>query len=96
MDFSAIFRKNYGSFRRFFSMLWKAKLPFLWIVADLAASFVITQVGVSATEYSARLYAGDVDFTGVVVPFLAVTVVSLLLGSVSGQIGRASCRERVS
>ena len=84
MDFSAIFRKNYGSFRRFFSMLWKAKLPFLWIAADLIASFVITRVGVSATEYSARLYAGDVDFAGVVVPFLAVTLVSLILSSISG------------
>ena len=83
MDTTAIFRKNYGSFRRFFSMLWKAKLPYIWIIADLAAGFIVARVGVSATEYSAQLYAGNVDFAGVVVPFLAVTLVSLLLGSVS-------------
>jgi len=84
MDTTAIFRKNYGSFRRFFSMLWKAKLPFLWIAADLAASFIVARVGVSATEYSAQLYAGNVDFAGVVAPFLAVTLVSLLIGSING------------
>ena len=53
MDSSAIFRKKYGSFRRFFLMLGKARLPYLWIAAYLAASVVI-------------------------------------------EIGRASCRERVS
>lgn len=83
METNALFRQKYGSFRRFFSMLWKAKLPFLWIAANLIASFVLTQVGVSATEYSAQLYAGNVDFAGVVAPFLAVTLVSLLIGSVS-------------
>ena len=76
--------KRYGSFRKFFKMLWKAPLPFLWIILYIIVSFALTHVGVSATEYSAKLYAGEVDFVGVVVPFLIVTLVSLLIGSVSG------------
>ena len=84
MEFSAIFRKKYGSFRRFFHMLLQARLPFLWIALDLAFSFGIINIGVSATEYSAKLYAGEVDFGTVVLPFLVVTIISLVLGSLSG------------
>ena len=84
MEQNTIFRKRYGSFRRFFSMLWKAPLPILWILLYIGISFALTHVGVSATEYSARLYAGEVDTVTVVIPFLLVTLVSLLIGSVSG------------
>lgn len=73
-----------GSMGRFFSMLWKARLPYAWIVGYLAISVLLTNVGVSATEYTAQLYAGNVDFLGVVLPFLVVSLVSLVIGSVSG------------
>lgn len=84
MDSSAIFRKKYGSFRRFFLMLGKARLPYLWIAAYLAASVVIANVGVSSTEYSAALFAGNVGLTAVVLPYLFYQLLSLMLGSVSG------------
>lgn len=73
-----------GSMGRFFSMLWKARLPYAWIVGYLVVSVLLTNVGVSATEYTAQLYAGNVDFLGVVLPFLVVSVISLVIGSVSG------------
>ena len=84
METNAIFRKNYGSFRRFFSMLGKADLPYLWIIGYLAASAVIANVGVSTTEYSAALFAGNVGMTAVVLPYLFYQILSLVLGSVSG------------
>ena len=84
MDSSAIFRKKYGSFRRFFLMLGKARLPYLWIAAYLAASVVIANVGVSSTEYSAALFAGNVGLTAVVLSYLFYQLLSLVLGSVSG------------
>lgn len=84
MDSSAIFRKKYGSFRRFFLMLGKARLPYLWIAAYLAASVVIANVGVSSTEYSAALFAGNVGLAAVVLPYLFYQLLSLMLGSVSG------------
>ena len=86
METNAIFRKSYGSFRRFFSMLGKADLPYLWIIGYLAASAVIANVGVSSTEYSAALFAGNVGLTAVVLPYLFYQVLSLILSSVSGLI----------
>lgn len=86
METNAIFRKNYGSFRRFFSMLGKADLPYLWIIGYLAASAVIANVGVSTTEYSAALFAGNVGLTAVVLPYLFYQILSLILSSVSGLI----------
>ena len=77
-------KKGYGSFKKFFKMLWKAPLPIIWIILYILVSFGLTQVGVSATEYTAKLYSGDVDFISVVAPFLLVTLVSLLIGSLSG------------
>lgn len=83
METNTIFRKNYGSFRRFFSMLGKADLPYLWIIGYLAASAVIANVGVSTTEYSAALFAGNVGLTAVVLPYLFYQILSLILGSVT-------------
>lgn len=94
METNAIFRKNYGSFRRFFSMLGKADLPYLWIIGYLAASAVIANVGVSTTEYSAALFAGNVGMTAVVLPYLFYQILSLVLGSVSGLINNL-CEARM-
>lgn len=77
-------KQTKGSMGRFFSMLWKARLPYVWIVGYLVANVLLTNVGVSATEYTAQLYAGNVDFWGVVIPFLVVSLVSLVIGSISG------------
>ena len=94
METNAIFRKNYGSFRRFFSMLGKADLPYLWIIGYLAASAVIANVGVSTTEYSAALFAGNVGLTAVVLPYLFYQLLSLILSSVSGLINNL-CEARM-
>ena len=94
METNAIFRKNYGSFRRFFSMLGKADLPYLWIIGYLAASAVIANVGVGTTEYSAALFAGNVGLTAVVLPYLFYQLLSLVLGSVSGLINNL-CEARM-
>lgn len=73
-----------GSMGRFFSMLWKARLPYAWILGYIIVNIVLTNVGVSTTEYTAELYAGNVDFMGVVLPFLMVSLVSLVISSISG------------
>ena len=70
MEQNALFRKRYGSFRRFFAMLGKARLPYLWIVGYLAVSAFIANVSVSTTEYSAALFAGQVGLFAVVLPYL--------------------------
>lgn len=73
-----------GTMSLFFSMLWKARLPYLWIAAYIAASMGLTNVGIQVTEYTAEMFAGNVSFTGVVAPFLLYTIVSLGISSVAG------------
>ena len=95
MRLNEIFGNGYGSIRRFFALLAKSKLPYLWILGYVAVSMLLTNIGVSATEYSAELFAGNVGFAAVVLPYLFFTVLSLLIGSTSGVIG-SICSARIS
>lgn len=94
MDFSSIFGRKYGSFRRFFAMLGKARLPYLWIGGYLLCGFLIANVGVEATEYGAELFAGNVGFLAVVLPYLFFQILSLLLGSATTLVGQL-CAARI-
>ncbi len=78
-----VFGKDRGSMGRFFRMLQKARLPYLWILAYIAITALLTNVGISVTEYTAELFAGNVNFGTVVLPFLAFTLLSQLINSVS-------------
>ena len=78
-----VFGKDRGSMGRFFRMLQKARLPYLWILAYIAIAALLTNVGISVTEYTAELFAGNVNFGTVVLPFLAFTLLSQLISSVS-------------
>lgn len=78
-----VFGKDRGSMGRFFRMLQKARLPYLWILAYIAITALLTNVGISVTEYTAELFAGNVNFGTVVLPFLAFTLLSQLISSVS-------------
>ena len=73
-----------GIWGRFFRMLWRARLPYVWIVIYIALTFGLTHVGVSVTEYTAEMFAGNVSFSGVILPFIIFSVASLLLGTVNG------------
>ncbi|MCR4956504.1 MAG: ABC transporter ATP-binding protein/permease [Lachnospiraceae bacterium] len=75
-------------------MLWRAKLPYAGIVLYVAVSFGLTKVGISTTEYTAKMFAGYVDFTTIVMPFLAVTVVSLVVGEIS-QVINGICKATI-
>ena len=73
-----------GIWKRFFKMLLKGKLPYVWIVIYIALSFGLTNVGISTTEYTAEMYAGNISFSRVIMPFIIFSLVSLLVGTVSG------------
>lgn len=79
-----IFGKDKGSMRSFFKMLQKAGLPYIWIIGYLIISALLTNVGISVTEYTSELFAGNVNFGTVVFPFLIFTLLSLIVGSVTG------------
>ena len=78
-----VFGKDRGSMGRFFRMLQKARLPYLWILAYIAITALLSNVGISVTEYTAELFAGNVNFGTVILPFLAFTLLSQLINSVS-------------
>lgn len=73
-----------GVWKRFFKMLLKARLPYIWIIAYIALSFGLTNIGVSTTEYTAEMFAGNVSFAGVILPFVIFTLVALLIGTLNG------------
>lgn len=79
-----IFGKDKGSMRSFFKMLQKAGLPYIWIIGYLIISALLTNVGISVTEYTSELFAGNVNFGTVVFPFLIFTLLYLIVGSVTG------------
>ena len=44
-----VFGKDKGSMGRFFRMLQKAGLPYLWIIAYIAITALLANVGISVT-----------------------------------------------
>ena len=73
-----VFGKDKGSMGRFFRMLQKAGLPYLWIIAYIAITALLANVGISVTEYTAELFAGNVNFGTVVFPFLIFMIIKFL------------------
>lgn len=80
--------------QKFFSMLKKANLPYLWLIGYLAVSMVLANTGVQVTEYTAEMFAGNVSFTGVILPFLLYSLLSLGISSISG-IASGLCTARI-
>ena len=78
-----VFVKDRGIWWRFIKMLWKSKLPILWIVGYFVLEMVITNMGVSVTEYTAEMFAGNLSFQGVILPFLLYSGFNLITSGVS-------------
>lgn len=79
--------KPKGQWKRFFKLLWKARLPYLWILVYLAAHYALIKIGINVTEYLAEMYAGNVEFVAVILPFIAFTLINLVIGTISGILG---------
>lgn len=88
-------RDNKGSAKRFFKLLWKVKLPIIWILAYILVSFFLTNIGISTTEYTAEMFAGNVDFASVILPFLIITVVDVLITGLRDVV-KQICEARIS
>ncbi|WP_159459713.1 ABC transporter ATP-binding protein [Scatolibacter rhodanostii] len=80
----SLFVQDKGIARRFIYMLRKAKIPYVWIACYIAISALLTNIGLDVTEYTSKLFAGDVNFTAVILPFLFYQLLSLVIGSISG------------
>lgn len=78
-----VFVKDRGIWLRFIKMLFKSRLPILWIVAYFALSVLISKMGVNVTEYTAEMFAGNLSFEGVILPFLLYSGFNLITSAVS-------------
>lgn len=79
-----VFGKDKGSMGRFFHMMTRANLPYVWIAGYFVISALIANIGISVTEYTAEMFAGNTGFGTVILPFLFYTLLALATGSVSG------------
>lgn len=79
-----ILGKDKGSFKRFFHMMWKGRIPYVWIIGFILISALISNIGIQVTEYTAKMYAGNVGMKTVIIPFLFYTILSLIIGSING------------
>lgn len=79
-----LFIRDKGSAKRFFNMIWKARLPYLWIGGYIVISVVLANIGINVTEYTAKMYAGHVAVRTVILPFVLLTLLNLGIGTVSG------------
>lgn len=88
-------RDKRGSAKRFFKLLWKVKLPFIWIIAYILVSFFLTNIGIGTTEYTAEMFSGNVDFSSVILPFLIITVLDVLITGLRDVV-KQLCEARIS
>ncbi len=77
-----------------FSMLKKARLPYLWLIGYIDISMILANTGIQVTEYTAEMFAGNVSFTGIILPFLLYSLLSLCISSISG-IASGLCTARI-
>ncbi|WP_234122766.1 ABC transporter ATP-binding protein [Clostridium hydrogenum] len=93
--FDGVLIADKGSAKKFFHMLWKGRLPYLWIAAYIALSVFLVKIGINVTEYSAKMFAGNVSFVGVIIPFLIYTFVNMIIGTISSIVSNI-CIARIS
>lgn len=48
-----------GVWRQFVLLLYKGKLPWIWILLSLIAGMGVVNIGISETKYTAQLFSGD-------------------------------------
>lgn len=74
---SLVLKQKKGTWRRFIKLFPKCRLPWVWIVLYLLFSVGVVNLGISETDYTAQLYAGDTS-AALVVKLIAVLLVNMI------------------
>ncbi len=77
-------KKFLETIRKFFSMIVKSRLPYFWMLFEIIMAFVSTNIGVRVTELTAEMFAGNLSWSNVILPFIWCIVFGLLFASISG------------
>lgn len=51
--------RNGGIWKQFLALLYKGKLPWIWILMSIIVSMGVVKIGISETKYTAQLFSGD-------------------------------------
>lgn len=79
---SEVFVQDKGIWGRFFKMLWKSKLPLIWIAVYIVFDIVLVNIGVNVTDLTAKMFAGELDFVSIILPFIIFTIVNLIIAGI--------------
>lgn len=75
-------KQERGVWKRYIVLLVRAHLPIVWVLLYIAAEIFLVNVGVSETEYTARIFDGDVSAEAVMT-LVGVLIVNMVLSSLS-------------
>lgn len=75
-------KQEKGVWKRYIILLFKARVPIVWLLIYIAAEIFLVNVGVSETDYTAKLFDGDVSVRNVT-SLVVVLIINMVLGSVS-------------
>lgn len=74
---------NKGVWKRFFWLLWKVKLPIVWIIIYLVITMTSVKIGIMIPAYTAELFNGDVSVE-LVTKIVITSILTLFIGSIGG------------
>lgn len=75
-------KQEKGVWKRYIILLVKARLPIVWLLIYIAAEIFLVNVGVSETDYTAKLFDGDVSVKNVT-SLVVVLIINMVLSSAS-------------
>lgn len=70
-------KQKKGTWKRFIKLFPKCHLPWVWVIVYLVLSLGFVNVGISETDYTAQLFAGDTS-AALVTKLVAVLIINLL------------------
>lgn len=77
------FTREKGHWKRFFKLLIKCHIPWVWLAIYIALSLGVVYIGLDITKYTAKLFAGDVSVE-LVEKLVVVIIVNCLGYAVTG------------
>ncbi len=80
-ELDEIFVRDKGIWKRFIKMLFKSRLPWIWIALYVVFSVFITNIGVSVNENTSEKMAGNLSFLGIILPYIGYSVINLIFAA---------------
>ncbi len=80
-------KQKKGTWKRFIKLFPKCHLPWVWVILYFVLDIGVVNVGISETDYTAQLFAGDTS-AALVTKLVAVLIINLLGGSLVLFVGK--------